>query len=100
LFIGVPIYLAVSLFLGCYLCTLKSTDPKEYYDRHHRNIQRSTYKILQGIEISILDKTPVYELLADATVMVGLGIEFALKLSNQSVSCSKGNGTMALIDCR
>ena len=34
-----------------------------------------------------------------ATVMVGLGIEFATKLSNHSVSWTKGDGTMALIDC-
>jgi hypothetical protein len=35
----------------------------------------------------------------DVTVMVALGIEFASKLSNNSVSWAKGDGTMALIAC-
>jgi hypothetical protein len=34
-----------------------------------------------------------------STVMVGVGIEFATKLSNHSISWTKGDGTMALIDC-
>ena len=34
-----------------------------------------------------------------STVMVGVGIEFALQLSNHSISWTKGDGTMALIDC-
>ena len=36
---------------------------------------------------------------SDATVLVGLGIEFATKLFNHSISWTKGDGTMALIDC-
>ena len=34
-----------------------------------------------------------------STVMVGVGIEFATQLSNHTVSWTKGDGTMALIDC-
>ena len=34
-----------------------------------------------------------------STVMVAVGIEFATKLANNTVSWTKGDGTMALIDC-
>jgi hypothetical protein len=36
---------------------------------------------------------------AGSTVMVAAGIEFATRLSNNTVSWTKGDGTMALIEC-
>lgn len=36
---------------------------------------------------------------SDATVLVGVGIEFATMVSNNTISWTKGDGTMTLIDC-
>jgi hypothetical protein len=36
---------------------------------------------------------------ADATVLVALGVEFATMLSNKTISWTKGDGTMKILDC-